>query len=216
MVSETIASNFAKQVKLIVESLETNLKLLKSLKATEAKKYTKEVELLQTKFAKVMETGKKAQTIQIEIEAFEREKEHLKKRKLNFSKSKNMDSKAIQEKILLLTKHCDKLTDEFNKSKEELRQQTKDFNEAKLYILRTFNAHSASIDLRFGDNLDLYKKNITDFINGLRIATVASSSSKETSPELAAHPFYSKTETSSKANSVSASSEDDKSRRIVN
>lgn len=215
--SEACASSFSKQVKLIVETLDTNLKLLKGLKATEAKKYSKEVENLQAKFGRVMDYGKKVHQIQNESEAFEREKEALKKKKITFSKAKNMDMKMINEKLGVLTKTSDKLGEDYKKAKDDLRQQTQDFNEAKAYIFRTFNAHSASLDLRYGDNLELYKRNLSEFVKGLKIATQVAATKDVflVSPELTSHPTYMRTDSTSKANSVSASSEDERGKRTV-
>lgn len=214
--SESCAMSFSKQVKLIIESLDTNLKLLKGLKATEAKKFTKEVETLQAKFAKVMEIGKKANQIQTEIEGFEREKENLKRKKISYSKAKNMDLKTISDKITGLMKTQDKAAEEYRKIKEEMKQQNTDFNEAKLYIFRTFNAHSASIDMRFGDNLELYRKNLGEFCKGLKITTQGiAKDPTQGSPESFAHPAYMRSGSFPKANSVSASSDDDKAKRLV-
>lgn len=218
IISETVATTFSKQVKLIIETLDTNLKLLKGLKTTEAKKYSKEVETLQIKFTKVMENGKKVQAIQNEMESFEREKELLKKKKLNFSKAKNMDIKSIQDKLVVLSKNNEKYNDDYKKAKDDLAQHTKDFNEAKHYIFRTFNAHSASIDMRIGDNLDLFKKNLSEFVGGLKITTVPSAPPKEVtlvSSEFISPSIYTKGGINSKANSISASSEEEKSKRLV-
>jgi hypothetical protein len=216
--SEASSTSFAKQIRLIVETLDTNLKLLKGLKATEAKKYSKEVETLQTKFAKVMDNGKKVQIVQAEIDALEREKAYVRKKKQNYSKNKGVDLKVFNDRLALLSKNIEKLNEDYKKSQDDLRQQTKDFNEAKSYILRTFNAHSASIDLRYGDNLELYKKNLNDFIGGLKITASSKLQTKMVSPVSPISPSnrnYAQTDSTSKANSVSAFTDDDKPKRTV-
>ena len=214
--SEACAASFAKQIKLIVETLDTNLRLLKGLKATEAKKYGKEVELLQSKSSKLMDIGRKCNALENETEVYDREKANLKKKKQTFSKLKNMDVKAISDKIVTLAKQHEKFTSEYINSKEELKSQTKDFNEARLYIYRTFNAHSASIDMRFGDNLELFKKNFLDFVQGLKITSQPNVCDINLgSPDAGSYQVALKTSFLSKANSVSGSSQEETSKRIV-
>ena len=165
-----------------------------------------------------MENGKKVRTIQVEIDSLEREREYVRKNKQNYSKNKTIDMKVFYDKLTLLSKNTEKLNEEYKKSQDDLRQQTKDFNEAKSYILRTFNAHSASIDSRIGDSLELYRKNLNDFIKGLKITANSQAQTKivpPISPESTSNPTYARTKSTSKANSVSGFTDEDRQKRTV-
>lgn len=167
--SESVSAiaSFVKNLKLMVESSEASAKFIKDLKKTESKKFLKEQEAIDSKTNKVVEQGKKASIIETEIDSLNRELKNMKKRKQSVSATKNMDKKTITEKIALLTKDKEKQTEEYNKSRSDLSQQLKIFNEVKDLILRTFNAQSSSIDARMKDNVAFFRKKFTEMITKL-------------------------------------------------
>lgn len=162
--SSAAVVEFLKNLKLMVDSSEASAKFIKDLKKNEGKKFLKEQEAIDSKAVKVVELGKKASIIETEIDNLNREQKNLKKRKLNFSTLKNMDKKAIAEKIVVLSKDKEKQTEKYNKGRAELAQQLKVFNEVRDLILRTFNAQSSSIDARMKDNVAFFTKKFKEML----------------------------------------------------
>jgi hypothetical protein len=200
-ISDSVAAvaAFMKNLKLMIESSEASAKFIKDLKKNEGKKFVKEQEAIDSKAFKVVEIGKKVSVTETEIDNLNREQKNLKKRKLNFSALKNMDKKAIAEKIANLNKEKDKQGEEFQKSRNELAQQLKVFNELKDIILRTFNAQSASIDGRMKDNIAFFRKKFSEMLDKLSFLKSDSAKTQE-----AASP--SETSTTKSPNSPRSSS----------
>lgn len=169
--TDATAVAFSKSIKMIIESMDTNLSLLKGLKNTEAKKYEKEVLTLQTKFGKVMDTGKKMTSIENEVENLEREVSQHRSRKVSYSKNSKVDIEAAKDRIELLRQTRDRFNKEFQRVKEEMEVQNSDFNESRKYIVTKFNAHTESIDSRLTDNIEFYNKKLADFAHGLKLGT---------------------------------------------
>lgn len=212
--TDAAASNFSKHIKMIIESMDTNLKLLKSLKNSEAKKYEKEVQSLQTKFSKVMDAGKRYTAVENETEHLEREVEMLRSHRTAYSKNKPADIKAVRDRIDLLRQSKDKFMKEFVRVKQELEDENADINASRQYIVKTFNAHSESIDSRLVDNIEFYKAKLSDFARGLKLGTPQNTAEVSISspfPE-AGKSLVMKSSTS---NAGSLTSEDDKPKRLV-
>lgn len=168
-IADFSAMEFIKQLKSIAEVIETNLKLVKSLKNSEAKKYSKEVESMQQKFSKLIDFGKKVLNSQSEIDTLS--KDLMMSKKLTpgtTPKKRTADQKTIKEKLASINILKDKLELEFEKLKQETSGMANEYNESKKLIFRTFNAHTDSIDSRIKDNLMFYQKKLNEFSATMR------------------------------------------------
>lgn len=179
--SVTAIASFVKNLKLMIESSEASAKFIKDLKKTESKKFLKEQEAIDSKTVKVVDLGKKVSITETEIDGLNRELKNMKKRKQAISTTKNMDKKTITEKIAALTKEKEKQSEEYTKSRSDLSQQLKIFNEVKDLILRAFNAQSSSIDARMKDNVGFFRKKFTEMISKL---SFLKSDPQESPPQL--------------------------------
>lgn len=161
---------FTKSIKRILEAIETNLKLLKGLKTTEAKKYEKEVMLLQDNFQKLMAHGRRTIQIQVDIEKLERHSYMMKRSKNNqHPKNKVTSWKVLRDHMAVLDQASQRSIEEFEKAKNEAQVFNQDFNETTKFILETFNVHTESIDSRLSDSIEFYKRKLNEFAQGLKI-----------------------------------------------
>lgn len=135
------------------------------------KKYAKEAEALENKLSKMYEIGKKASTVDSEIEAYNRELKHMKKNKLQVSKNKNMDVKTIIAKTMVLTRERDKLKEDFSKSRSEVESSFKELNDAKRKAFTSFNGQSENIDVRINENLLFFRKKLNEAIQSFKLTS---------------------------------------------
>lgn len=167
--AESGMGTLMKFIKFVVDSCDNIQKQIKELKKTEGKAYTKEVELLESKIVKSYESGKKSSSIDSEIEMLNRELKSMKKNKETYSKQKGMDTKSMKEKVIVLMKERNKLTEEFNRSKEEILKNLKMFNEKHTKQITTFNKQTETIDHKVRDNIEFFRKKFNEFLNNSKV-----------------------------------------------
>lgn len=107
-----------------------------------------------------------------DIEALNRELKHMKKHKLQVSKTRNLDVKSIIGKTVTLKRDREKLKDEFSKSRAEVESSFKELNEAKSKAFKSFNLQSQGIDMRINENLGFFRKKLNELVGVLKLTSL--------------------------------------------
>lgn len=110
------------------------------------------------------DSGKKANNLDTEIEGLHRELATMKKKKVNISYHRNMDARAMQERIALLVKDRDRLNEEFARAVSEGDGIVRQFNDSKQKLLSSINEASAAVDLRLKEKFRQFDKSLQDYI----------------------------------------------------
>lgn len=111
------------------------------------------------------ESGKKASSLDNEIEGIHRELAIMKKKKTTFSEYRNMDVRSMVEKSLVLTRERDRLEQEFEKAVLEAGLIVKSFNQVKKSLVHMVNGASLNIDKKAKNSMANFSVWMIEFMD---------------------------------------------------